>query len=228
MGQCRITDEINRFVFGLAIFAMGLNIPDDQQQTCLELSRSSWLQNALANDWLSWEREYETATDNKQDFVLNAIWILMKKHSMTCDEAKTFCRDKAKQYAEEYVQGTQETKARDDLCRDAKFLLDVQQFSISGNIVWSLQSPRYNASIELSPKQLEMAKVIWADDTIGWSQGVGLQKEANGAAKDFEIETSVASASVAVHQDKTAAREVPELSTEARKSSSQRRDVTPC
>jgi fusicocca-2,10(14)-diene synthase/ophiobolin F synthase len=212
----------------LVIFGMGLSIPEDQQQTCLELSQPSWLQNALANDWLSWDREYETATDNKQDFIKNAIWVLMNKHSITCDEAKAVCRDKAKQYAEEYAQIVRAAQARDDLCRDAKVYLDAQQFVTSGNIVWGLQSPRYNADIGLSPKQLEMAKAIWSDDTIGWNQGVGRRKEASAAAEDPDIETSGVVASGAVHQAMAAAREVPELSTEVRRSHCQPRALTRC
>jgi hypothetical protein len=114
------------------------------------------------------------------------------------------------------------------LCRDAKVYLDAQQFVTSGNIVWGLQSPRYNAEIGLSPKQLEMAKAIWSDDTIGWSQGVGRRKEASAAAENPGIETSGVVASGAVHQAMAAAREVPELSTEVRRSHCQPRALTRC
>ena len=83
-------------MFGLVIFAMGLVIPEDQQQTCLDLSEAVWLNFALTNDCHSWERERKAASDNGQDSVTNAIWILMNKHSMTFEEANKACRDKAR------------------------------------------------------------------------------------------------------------------------------------
>lgn len=162
------SNRIDRPLFGLMIFGIGLSIPEDQQQTCLDLSQPFWLQLSLANDYHSWEREYKAAINSCQTSVTNAIWILMNKHSMTCDEAKAVCRERARQYASEYEQVVEAAKAREDLCLDAKLLLEQFKFGISGNIVWALQCPRYQADRKLNATQLEMAEAIWADESNGW------------------------------------------------------------
>jgi fusicocca-2,10(14)-diene synthase/ophiobolin F synthase len=188
----------------LFIFGMGLSIPEDQQRTCLELSQPFWLQTSLANDYHSWEREYQAACDNGQASVTNAIWVFMNKHSMTCDEAKLACREKARQYAAEYVQVVEAAKAREDLCDNAKFLLEALKFGITGNIVWGLQCPRYHADRTLNARQLEMAKAIGADETIGWEHdrhvGNGITDhpaaETNGAAVNGAVENDTAHAVV--------------------------------
>jgi hypothetical protein len=150
------------------IFGMGLSIPEDQQQACLDYSQPLWLHLALANDYHSWEREHKAAVNSCQTSVTNAIWILMNKHSMTCEEAKTVCRERARQYAAEYEQVAEAAMAREDLCQDAKFLLEQSKFGISGNIAWALQCPRYHTDRKLNTTQLEMAETIWAEESNSW------------------------------------------------------------
>ncbi|KAK4151149.1 isoprenoid synthase domain-containing protein [Chaetomidium leptoderma] len=206
--------------FGLFIFAMGLQIPEDQQQICLELSHSFWLQTSLANDYHSWEREKKTASDHGQAVVTNAICVLMEKHSMTCDEAKAVCREKARQHATEYVDVVATTQGRDDLCRDAKFLLDALRFGISGNVVWGLQCPRYHAERELNSAQLEIARAVWADETIGWDH----QKAVNVAAR---VEAKGIITNDVPHRDMAAIQDVPALGTEALEAPSRYLDSLP-
>ncbi|KAH6840594.1 isoprenoid synthase domain-containing protein [Chaetomium sp. MPI-CAGE-AT-0009] len=166
--EWRRTNLASQAVFGLGLFALGLVIPEDQQQTCLELSESFWLQFSLTNDCHSWDRERKAASDSGQKSVTNAIWVLMNKQGMSCDEAKDACREKARQYAAEYVQVVEAAKTRDDLCNDAKRLLDMMKLEMSGNIVWGLQCPRYRADRQLAAAQLEMVEAIRAERTIGW------------------------------------------------------------
>ncbi|KAH6621252.1 isoprenoid synthase domain-containing protein [Chaetomium sp. MPI-SDFR-AT-0129] len=130
-------------VIGLTVFVHGLSIPEDQQRTCYDLARPFWLAAALANDYYSWERERDEASAHGDIFVSNAIWVLTRQHGMTCEKAKSICRDRAREYSAEYLRVLEAVKTRDDLCNDAKVLLNLFQFSLSGNIVWSLQSGRY-------------------------------------------------------------------------------------
>lgn len=153
------------------IFAMGFVIPEDQQHTCLEISKPLWLQLSLANDYHSWEREQKTASNSGQESVTNAIWVLINKHSMSYDEAKRVCRDKASQYAAEYVRVVEAAKASVDLCDNAKLLLERMKFAISGNIAWGLQCPRYHDHQPLTAAQLEMAETVRAGEAMSWICG---------------------------------------------------------
>ncbi|KAK4101104.1 terpenoid synthase [Parathielavia hyrcaniae] len=211
--------------FGLLMFGMGLSIPENQQQTWLELSQPLWLHGSLANDYQSWEREHKIAIQNGQGSVMNAIWVLMNKHSMACDEAKAVCREKARHYAAEYVQLVEATKARDDLCRDAKHLFDVLRFWISGSAVWGLQCPRYHADRTLNPAQLEVRRAIWADETIAGNHDQ--PKAVNVVAERPGVETNGVVPNGTAHGNRAAAREVPPLSAEALEAPSRYLDSLP-
>ena len=200
-------------MFGLSMFGMGLDIPEDQQQTCLELARPLWLQIALANDYHSWEREQEAAKAHGHVSVTNAIWVLMHKHSMTYEEANALCGERAKQYAAEYLKILETVKNRDDLCQDAKYLLDLLKFVISGNIAWSLQCPRYHPDRELNPVQLEMSKAIWADESTSWRSHAP-KRTANKADQRIWASISGIVADRATQQAGAAVREVPPLRAE--------------
>ncbi|EAQ85668.1 hypothetical protein CHGG_06921 [Chaetomium globosum CBS 148.51] len=237
----RRVNVASQSMFGLVLFAMGLTIPEDQQQTCLELSEAFWLQFALTNDCHSWERERKAASDNGQSSVTNAIWILMNKHSMSWDEAKQACRDKARQYAAEHVRVVEAAKARDDLCHDAKRLLEWFRNAISGNIVWGLQCPRYNADRTLTATQLALAEAIQADETLGWIWGQE-KKAINGIAKHAkaEINGGVASRTATngiittgivinddSHQEMEVVQDVPSLGTDVLEAPSRYIDSLP-
>ena len=209
--------KLDSAMFGLSMFGMGLDIPEDQQQTCLELARPFWLQVALANDYHSWEQEQETAKAHGHTSVTNAIWVLMNKHSMTYEEANAACGERAKQYAAEYLQILETVKVREDLCQGAKYLLDMLKFGISGNIAWSLQCPRYHPDRELNPVQLEMAKAVWADDNTSWSHGP--KKAANGTAQRIWASNSGIVAHRATQQAGAAVRDVAPLGTGVRTTS---------
>jgi len=206
-----MVDRVFSAAFGLFMFAMGLDIPEDQQQTCLELSESFWIQTSLVNDYYSWEREHQAASDHHHTSVTNAIWVLMEKHSMSCDEAKAVCRERIRQYAAEYLQVLETVKARDDLCRDAKFLLDVQKFAISGNAAWSVQCYRYHPEQEFIPAHVEMAKAVWADETTGLD--VVPKQLANGTALRDETKPNGIVVKGSTEQDMAAVRDVPALGT---------------
>lgn len=222
-----LTWLVDSAAFGLFMFAMGLSIPEDQQQTCLDLSESFWLQTALANDYHSWEREEKAAADHNQSFVTNAIWVLMNNHSMTCEEARRVCHERAKQYATECVRVIEAVRNRDELCRDAKWLLEVQMFGVSGNAVWSLQCPRYHPDRTLNPAQLAMMRAIWAKGTTGHDHDLpeaanGTVEPSQGAVNRVVADRVVANEGVAngtaaqgaTGKDTTAMRDVPALGDE--------------
>lgn len=194
------------------MFAMGLDIPDDQQQMCLDLSESFWLQTSLVNDYYSWEREHKTASDRNHASIANAIWVLTEKHSMSCDEAKTFCRERIREYAAEYLQVLETVTTRDDLCHDAKFLLDVQKFAISGNAAWSLQCYRYHPKQEFIPAHVEMAKAVWAEETTKLESAQS--KVADGTVLPDAAKVNGILVKGSAEQDMAAVREVRALGTE--------------
>ncbi|KAK4244526.1 isoprenoid synthase domain-containing protein [Corynascus novoguineensis] len=232
------TNFASHAMFGGMIFGMGLSIPEDQQQTCYELAQPLYLHFALANDCHSWERDLKVASDRGQTFVANAIWILMNKHSMTCDEAKAACCERASQYAAKYEQAVEATKPGDDLCQDAKLLLERLKLVICGSNVRALQRYSYPADRNLNATQVKMAEALWVEKkTMDLEHDK--QRFTDDAVKHLEVKTNGAPCNGAVAKEAlangaitknaflAAVRDVPSLSTKVLEAPSRYIDSLP-
>ena len=149
---------IDRFWFGLVTFAMGLTIPEHEMDLCKRLSHPSWAALALTNDLYSWEKERDAAAQAGEPHVVNGIWVLMQKHSVTEAGAKDLCRQKIKDYVVEALRNVEEVKSNPDLSSDLKVYMESILYSISGNLVWSIYCPRYQGE-EVSDSGSELKRV---------------------------------------------------------------------
>lgn len=70
---------------------MALTIPEQEMDLCKELVRPAFVAISLTNDVFSWEKECDSAKNNRQPHVVNAIWVLMGELAVPEDEAKTAC-----------------------------------------------------------------------------------------------------------------------------------------
>ncbi len=90
--------------------------------------------------------------------MINAIWVLMGEHSISVDKAKEFCMSKIKECVAKYRIVIEDTKKRTDLSLDLRRYLEAMQYSLSGNVVWSLLCPRYHAEANYNELQLSRMK----------------------------------------------------------------------
>ena len=122
---------------------MALTIPEHEYDLCVTLSRPCYIALGLVNDLYSWEKERTEAERAGQDYVFNAIWVIMKERSVSEEEAKASCRDQALEQIAAYYRNVE--KARDDtsLSKDLRAYLEALLFSYSGNVTWSIYCPRY-------------------------------------------------------------------------------------
>lgn len=140
-------NEVTRFWFGIITFAMGLTISPDEAERANNITDPAYATLALANDFFSWEKEYiEFKQNPTSDDMANAIWIIMKEHSVDLEEAKKICQDKIRESCEEYVRRHREfeRQATGKVSKDLLRYLAALEFSISGNVVWSQYTHRYN------------------------------------------------------------------------------------
>ncbi|KAK3377643.1 isoprenoid synthase domain-containing protein [Podospora didyma] len=157
--EFRVINFATRLIIAALIFGMGLTISAEEEEICLELSRPAWQAAILVNDIQSWEVEYSVALEQKVPLT-NAIWVLMKQHSLSLDEAKELCREKSKTLVAEYMSILGVASGRDDLSKDARALLESLQYMITGNVVWGFQSPRYDPRVERAlPNEFAPQKV---------------------------------------------------------------------
>lgn len=137
---------------------MAITIPEEEMDLCRELMRYALMAAGLTNDLFSWQKEYEASRRNGQPDVVNAIWVLMREHSISVDQAKDLCRSKIKDCIAKFRVVVEDTKKRTDISLDLRRYVEMGQYSLSGNVVWSLLCPRYHAGANYNQLQLSRMK----------------------------------------------------------------------
>ncbi len=142
----------------MVTFGMGISIPEEELDLCHELANTAYLNLGLTNDLFSWQKEHETAVAMGQDYVVNVISVLMEEHSISEEEAKAICREKIKVTIVDFRKIVKDTNERTDVSLDLKRYLEGLLYSLSGNLVWSLECPRYHRWASYSERQLDWMK----------------------------------------------------------------------
>ena len=117
----------------------------------------TWIAASLTNDLFSFQKEYDDAKKIGQPYVVNAVWVLMQEKQVLEEEAKVECRKRIKEEVKKAIKNVelvQEMQVSEDLKKYLELLL----YSLSGNVVWSLQCPRYHKNIPYNELQIQRAK----------------------------------------------------------------------
>ncbi|KAF4631128.1 hypothetical protein G7Y89_g7014 [Cudoniella acicularis] len=154
----RCLDVGYMFWHGLVTFGCALTIPDEEADVTRELLTPALIAASLGNDLFSYEKEYEDTMKAGLPDVVNAVWVIMGENGCSEAEAKDICRERIRVENAKYVKVVEETRKRTDLCDDVKRYVEVMQYSLSGNLVWSIQCPRYNKEAKYNELQMLRAK----------------------------------------------------------------------
>ncbi|CAJ2504215.1 Uu.00g116090.m01.CDS01 [Anthostomella pinea] len=139
----RAVDAGELIWFGTLTFGMALTIPDGEMDLCMEMARPAYIALGLVNDLYSWKKEEADAIRAGQDYVFNAIWVIMKERSVDEADAKDICREEAIKAIATYSRTVEEARRDASLSRDLRIYLHAVQLSYIGNVVWSIYCPRY-------------------------------------------------------------------------------------
>ena len=154
--QPAITDGTPRFWFGMVTFGMALTIPEHEMDLCKELVRPAFAAISLTNDLFSWEKERDAAERHCSPHIVNAIWVLMREHSITELEAQELCREKIRENVEKSVGVCRATMEDFAISLDLRKYVEAIQYSLSGNLVWSIYCPRYHPEAWYNDEQCSM------------------------------------------------------------------------
>ena len=121
---------------------MGLTIPAEELGLCMELARPGYAALGLTNDLFSWEKEREDARKAGIGHIFNAIWVIMQEQGVHEAGAMAICEDEIRRYVVEF-DGIVEEARMSDLSRDTRAYLVAVRHSVVGNVVWSVECPRY-------------------------------------------------------------------------------------
>ncbi|CAI7646058.1 unnamed protein product [Penicillium glandicola] len=156
--EYRMLDIGTMFWYGMVTFGMGISIPKEELEMCHELASTAYLNLGLTNDLYSWQKEYETAVAMGRDYVANIIGVLMQERKVSEEVAKEICREKIKVTIVDFRKIVADTNARDDVSLDTKRYLEGLLYSLSGNLVWSIDCPRYHRWSSYNERQLDWMK----------------------------------------------------------------------
>ena len=117
----------------------------------------TWIAASLTNDLFSFQKEYNDAKRIGQPYVVNAVWVLMQEKRVPEEEAKLECRKRIKEEIKKAIKNAELVKEM-GVSEDLKKYLELLLYSLSGNVVWSLQCPRYHKDIPYNELQLQRAK----------------------------------------------------------------------
>lgn len=138
-------------------FGLAITIPEAEDATCKRLVRPAFAALCLTNDLFSWEKEHQSAIERGLGYVPNAIGVLMKEHSISIAEAKALCRRAIKESVSEYVNIAKQSTGNTSLSPDLRRYLDALRYTLSGNAVWTVYSPRYGPPVQSSDVQVNGA-----------------------------------------------------------------------
>lgn len=151
----------------MVTFAMALTIPEGEMDLCKKLGRPAFAALGLTNDLFSWDKERDAAKESGQPHVVNAIWVLMGELSIPESVAKAVCREKIKESVADCLVKVKEAKSDPKLSPDLKTYIEALQYSVSGNLVWSLNCLRYYPEASFDSVTLSMMEdvVLVAQET---------------------------------------------------------------
>lgn len=144
---------------------MAITIPQSEMELCEKLMTPAWAAAALQNDIFSWEKERDAAQKSGKREIVNAVWVLMGEFSISEHDALEKLRIITKGYVRDYVAIANIQVKNENLSSDLRRYLQAILWSLSGNIVWSIQCPRYNPGEEYNVAQL--ALMDWGEKEKG-------------------------------------------------------------
>ncbi|KAK4185022.1 isoprenoid synthase domain-containing protein [Podospora australis] len=152
----RIVDTGAPFVESTMLFGMGMTLTEEEDTLLAPLIRPCYASLALANDYFSFDREWEEiqSKPGASQKLLNAVWLYMKWNGVEAEVAKRRTREACNRYEQQYLDNIE--RFRREHASDPNFekldryLRGLAQ-QVSGNVIWSLNCPRYHPDQRYNP-----------------------------------------------------------------------------
>ncbi|RAH78110.1 geranylgeranyl pyrophosphate synthase [Aspergillus japonicus CBS 114.51] len=141
----RIIDTGAPFVDMLMRFGMGFVLTSEEQASIEPVVRPCYAALGLANDYFSFDVEWEEFQHSAETTMTNAVWLCMHWHGVDVPAAKEMVRQVTTNFEREFQQRVAEYIAGDGReNRKVQVYLRALGYQIPGNVAWSLRCPRYH------------------------------------------------------------------------------------
>lgn len=134
-----------RFVEAMMLWGMGMTLTPEEDKLLAPIVYPCFAALGLANDYFSFDRELKEMQENRSDNFINAVWLHMRWHGVDASAAKDMVRQATIAYEQEFLQRCEGfRKANAPVSEKLDRYLRALSYQISGNVVWSLNCPRYH------------------------------------------------------------------------------------
>ncbi|KAE8853025.1 hypothetical protein PTNB73_10212 [Pyrenophora teres f. teres] len=149
----RMVDSAAPLLEALLLFGMGVTLTKEEDAKLESLRRPCFLAIGLANDYLSFDREYLEFSETVETQTLNnAVWLYMQLHHVDVSAAKRMVLDMTRQQEDEFLEKRARFRRENkDISEKMNRHLEALAYQISGNLVWSLNCPRYRPDYRYDP-----------------------------------------------------------------------------
>jgi hypothetical protein len=131
-----------RFVEAIMLFGMGMTLTPEEDAELGRIIRPCFAALALTNDYFSFDREMEDAENST---LINSVSIVMRLQDLDISSAKTVIKETIQKYEREFMRQIDEYKQqRESVPEKIQQYMEAMSYQVSGNLVWSLNCPRYN------------------------------------------------------------------------------------
>lgn len=122
-----------------------MTLTKKEEESLAHIIRPYYASLALANDYFSFDREWQEAQAPKGSKPINAVWLHIQWHGVCASTAKQLVRNASNEYEREFLDLCD--KYRNDHGHNSgkiECYLKGLAYRVSGNVVWSLNCPRCN------------------------------------------------------------------------------------
>lgn len=129
-------------------FGMGVLLTPEEDEMITPIVKSCYAALGLANDFFSFDVEWQEFQKSDKKTMTNAVWLFMQWHNVDVPEAKRLVQQVTNTYEKEFQQSVAsfivgEGKNNFKL----QIYLKAHKQQIPGNIAWSLRCPRYHPEL---------------------------------------------------------------------------------
>ncbi|KAK4164713.1 isoprenoid synthase domain-containing protein [Cladorrhinum sp. PSN259] len=148
----RIVDTGAPFVEAVMLFGMGMTLTTEEDAQLADVVRPCFAALALANDYFSFDKEWKEAQEPGASKPLNAVWLNMQWNGVDIAIAKKIVRDAANRYERSFLERCDNFRSVNaPIPEKLDLYLRGMAYQVSGNVVWSLNCPRYYPEFRYDP-----------------------------------------------------------------------------
>lgn len=126
------------------LFGMGLRLTQEERLRVESVVRPGYIAFCLANDYFSFDVEYEDFMSSAQPSITNIVWLFMTWRGVGIAEAKRLVRDIILGYERDFKALWEELLSTGQASDAQQRYLTGMSFQVVGNVLWSLDCPRYH------------------------------------------------------------------------------------